>query len=172
MMLCIEELNMKRSNKYIFLLLLILGISIPASVIADPAAAPPAQIQEIKTVPSEIDTSSAVNVTPLALVANPSAYLNKVVIMNAKFNNFSTVGLDYPPALRKTEDYIGLMVFRDNTQYDIPLSELKMFLKREDAQKFVDLKSKDEVKIVGKVFSTALGDPWVDILSLESINKK
>lgn len=170
---CIEELNMKRTNKYIILLLLILGIAVQAPAFSAPAVLetkPAAEVQT-KTAPAVVVPANAMQVTPLALVANPNSFLNKTVVMTAKFDKFSTVGLDYPPALRKTEDYIGLMVFRDDTEYEIPLSELKLFMKREDAQKFIELKSKDSVKIVGKVFSSALGDPWVDVLSLESIKK-
>ncbi len=159
---------MKRTNRYILLLLLILGVAVQTPVLSEPVATKAAdEAPAVKVVVP----ADALRVTPLALVANPGAYLNKTVVMNASFDKFSTVGLDYPPALRKTEEYISFMVFREDTVHDIPLSELKLFMKREDAQKFIELKSKDSVKIVGKVFSTALGDPWVDVLSMESIKK-
>ena len=159
---------MKRTNRYILLLLLILGVAVQTPVLSEPVATKAADAAPAVKV---VVPADALRVTPLALVANPRAYLNKTVVMNASFDKFSTVGLDYPPALRKTEEYISFMVFREDTVHDIPLSELKLFMKREDAQKFIELKSKDSVKIVGKVFSTALGDPWVDVLSMESIKK-
>ncbi len=167
---CVEELNMKRSNKYIIMLMLLMfGASLPNVSYADTAVMEKPAVEAPKAVKLTSEYSNAVKVSPLDLVKNPAAYLNKTVVMTGKFDKFSTVGLDYPPALRKTEDYISLMIYRDDTQHDIPLSELKMFMKREDAQKFIELKSKDNVKITGKVFSAALGDPWVDVLVLENV---
>ena len=55
--------------------------------------------------------------------------------------------------------------------HDIPLSELKLFLKREMAEKFVDLKLNDEIQITGNVFSDALGDAWIDVSNLVIIKK-
>ncbi len=162
---------MKRINRYIILLLLILGITVQTPALSEPEAVlqKPAETETKAT--QIVIPNDALQVTPLALVANPNAYIDKTVVMNAEFDKFSTVGLDYPPALRKTEEYISFLVFREDTQHDIPLSELKLFIKREEAQKFIELKSKDNIKIVGKVFSTALGDPWVDVLSMECIKK-
>lgn len=45
----------------------------------------------------------------------------------------------------------------DVTDHNIPLSELKIFLKRAEAEKHIDLNAGDEVEFTGKVFSTALG---------------
>ena len=83
--------------------------------------------------------------------------------MNAKFDKFSTLGLDYKPALRSSENYISFLIKRDDTTYDIPLSEMKLFLKRELAEKNINLKTNDEIKITGTVFSDALGDAWIDV---------
>lgn len=119
-------------------------------------------------------TSAAVatNTTrPLDIVNNPTAYLNKTVIMNAKFDKFAILGLDYKPAFRSSEEYISFLIKRDDTQYDIPLSEMKLFLKRDLAEKFIDLKTNDEISITGTVFSDALGDAWIDISNLTIINK-
>ena len=44
--------------------------------------------------------------------------------------------------------------------------ELKLFLKRTEAEKFIELKTDDEISITGTVFSDALGDAWVDVSSL------
>ncbi len=161
---------MKRIKKYTILILMILGLT----SIQPATSAPNPVLEQSTTKPITSQQTNnieqnAIQVTPLAVVANPSMFLNKTIVMTAKFDKFSTVGLDYPPALRATEDYISFMVYRDDTQHDIPLSELKLFMKRTDAQKFIDLKSKDKIKITGKLFSTALGDAWVDVIVLESI---
>ena len=55
--------------------------------------------------------------------------------------------------------------------YDIPLSEMKLFLKREIAEKHIELKTNDEIQIKGTVFSDALGDAWIDVTGLTLIKK-
>lgn len=105
--------------------------------------------------------------SPILLVNNPAQYLNKNVEFTAKFNKFSNLGLDYPPAKRESQVYTGFLIERDDvTTHVIPLSELKMFIKIADLKKYTDLTSGDKIKIRGKVFSTALGDPWLDITEL------
>ena len=128
-------------------------------VTAEPVAAP------------AVATVGSAAVSPLSVVASPKTYLNKTITMNAKFDKFSTLGLDYKPAMRSSENYISFLIKRSDTSYDIPLSEMKLFLKRETAEKFIDLKTNDEVKIVGIVFSDALGDAWIDVSSL-TVTKK
>jgi len=108
---------------------------------------------------------------PLAIVNAPSSYLNKTVLMKAKFDKFSTLGLDYKPAFKSSEDYISFLIKRDDTTHDIPLSEMKLFLKRAEAEKFIDLKTDDEIEIKGTVFSDALGDVWIDVKQLTIIKK-
>ena len=112
-----------------------------------------------------------VNSTPLAIVAMPKNYLSKKVTFNAKFDKFTTLGLDYKPAYKSSDEYISFLVKRDDTSYDIPLSEMKLFLKREEAEKFIDLKVDDYIQIVGTVFSDALGDAWIDVEKLVLIKK-
>lgn len=109
--------------------------------------------------------------TPLAIVNNPSAFLNKTVILNAKFDKFTTLGLDYKPALKSSKDYISFLIKRDDTSFNIPLSEMKLFLTRTKAEKFIDLKTNDEIQIKGIVFSDALGDTWIDVNELTVIKK-
>ena len=48
---------------------------------------------------------------------------------------------------------------------------MKLFLKRDLAEKFIDLKTDDEIEIKGKVFSDALGDAWIDVSELKIIKK-
>ena len=91
--------------------------------------------------------------------------------MEAKFDKFSTLGLDYKPAFKSSEDYISFLIKRDDTQYDIPLSEMKLFLKRSEAEKHIDLKTNDEISIIGKVFSDALGDAWIEVEKLTLVKK-
>ena len=113
-----------------------------------------------------------INVTPLGVVNAPSKYLNKTVKMQATFDKFSTLGLDYSKALRKSSDYIGILIQRDDVvDHNIPLSEMKMFMKKEMAQKHIDLDTGDKIEITAKVFSTALNDPWLDIQKLVVIQK-
>ncbi|MCM1003261.1 MAG: hypothetical protein NC408_02850 [Candidatus Gastranaerophilales bacterium] len=128
-------------------------------VTAQPVAAP------------AVTTEQCQSVQPLAVVANPRAYLDKTITMSAKFDKFSTLGLDYKPAFKSSDDYISFLIKRDDSTYDIPLSEMKLFIKREEAEKFIDLKTNDEISITGKVFSDALGDAWVDVSKLTLVKK-
>jgi hypothetical protein len=112
------------------------------------------------------------NVNALELVANPTRYLNRNIRIRAKFDKFSTLGLDYPPVNRPHEKYISFLIQRpDITNHNIPLSELKIFLKKEVAEKNIDLDAGDEIEFTGKVFSTALGDPWMDVVDFKVVNK-
>lgn len=166
-----REVFMKISKyiKSVSLIVLSAGILTTSTVCleqvsAEPAAAP--------AKPAAQTTAQAtVTATPLAIVNSPSTYLNKNVIMKAKFDKFSTLGLDYKPAFKSSDDYISFLVKRDDTTHDIPLSEMKLFLKRDMAEKFIDLKTNDEIEIKGKVFSDALGDAWVDVTQLTVLKK-
>ena len=91
-------------------------------------------------VSAQIQTSQGIYVKPLTVVNSPSTYLNKSIILNAKFDKFSTLGLDYKPAMKSSEDYISFLIKRDDTGFNIPLSEMKLFLKRDVAEKFIDLR--------------------------------
>ena len=129
-------------------------------------AQPTAEVSQTATV-----LKNESSITPLMVVNNPKAYLNKTVEMTAKFDKFSTLGLDYKSAFKSSEDYISFLIKRDDTTYDIPLSEMKLFLKREMAEKFIDLKNNDEIFIKGVVFSDALGDPWIEVSEINVVKK-
>ncbi len=118
-----------------------------------------------------VQTAQGIYVKPLTVVNSPKTYLNKSIIMEAKFDKFSTLGLDYKPAFKSSEQYISFLIKRDDTTFNIPLSEMKLFIKRDMAEKFIDLKTNDEIQIKGVVFSDALGDTWVDVNELK-ITKK
>lgn len=114
-----------------------------------------------------------ITVNPLDVVANPYKYLRRNIRIKAKFDKFSTLGLDYSPAMRSSEKYISFLIQRpDISNHDIPLSELKIFLKKEVAEKNIDLDAGDEIEFTGKVFSTALGDPWMDVDSFKVLTVK
>ena len=98
--------------------------------------------------------------------------LNKKVKITGNFDKFSILGLDYKPAMKSSEKYITFLIQRPNVSNDIPLSELKNFLSRDIAEKFIDLNNGDVIEYTGTVFSSALGDAWVDVESLTVIKKK
>lgn len=113
------------------------------------------------------------NATALEIVNKPAAYMNKYVRITGIFNKFSTIGLDYKPAMRSSKEYISFLIKRDNVQnHIIPLSELKIFIKRDKAEKLVDLETGDKIEIKGKVFSNALGDAWMDAYEVKNLEQK
>ncbi len=122
----------------------------------------PTETQPVKPAIQET-TPTYPEVNALDMVASPSKYLNKTVTVKGKFDKFSTLGLDYAPAMRSSEDYITFLIQRpDITDHNIPLSEMKIFLKRTEAEKHIDLNPGDEIEFSGRVFSNALGDVWMD----------
>lgn len=145
------------------------GIGITANKVCSQVPAPKTMVTvSTPTTPQ----AQYLDVSPLELVGNPYKYNKRNVRIKAKFDKFSTLGLDYPAALRKHEDYISFLIQRpDVTNHNIPLSELKIFLTKDEAEKHIDLDTGDEIVFTGKVFSTALGDPWVDVHKLTVVNK-
>ena len=109
----------------------------------------------------------------LDIVNNPKVYLNKKIKLTAKFDKFSTLGLDYKPAFRDSKDYISFLIQRDDiSDHVVPLSEMKLFLKRKEAEKFIDLESSDKIEIFGTVFSCALNDPWIEVDKINILSSK
>lgn len=146
--------------KIMLLTVIVSGCITTGSVCYNKALAQPTTVQA----PVEhAQQDVIVKVTPLSVVNSPKTYLNKSIVMNAKFDKFSTLGLDYKPAYKSSEDYISFLIKRDDTEFDIPLSEMKLFLQRKKAEKYIDLKTDDKIEIKGKVFSDALGDAWIDV---------
>ena len=137
------------------------------SAVSAPAApkTPSVQVQ-IK------NTQSANLISPLAVIDNPNAFLNKTVSFTGEFVSFTSLGLDYKPAFKDSSKYIGILIRRPDIKSNtVPLSEFKMFLSREQAEKHIDIEAGDKVKISGMVFSAALGDPWLEISQFEVIEK-
>lgn len=109
----------------------------------------------------------------LDIVNNPDFYLNKKVKFKATFDKFSTLGLDYKPAFKDSQKFISFLIKRpDITDHTIPMSEMKIFITRDEAEKFIELDSGDIIEIYGKVFSNALTDAWVDVDKLVIVEKK
>lgn len=145
--------------------ILILGFGINALSLAQQAPVRikspiiPAATKAIATAPAK--AYEAVN--PVIMVSNPKPYMNKNVKFKAKFDKYSTLGLDYKPAFRSSEKFITVLIQRNDVlTHNVPLSELKIFLDRKEAEKHIDLNSGDEIEIAGHVFSNALGDVWMD----------
>lgn len=116
------------------------------------------------------------NYTPtksLDIVANPTKYVNKRVKVKAKFDKFSTLGLDYSKAMRSSEKYIGILIKRDDvTTHNIPLAQMKIFMLRTEAEKHIDLETGDDIEFDGIVFSNALNDAWVEVETFKVLTKK
>lgn len=163
---------MKKNKQYKLtaIILLILSALSINSVFADPSATLDTPAKENSV---QIPAASAICVDPVKVVDSPNFYLNKTITFDADFISFTSLGLDYNPALRKSNDYIGILIQRSDVKdHVIPLSEMKIFLNRKEAEKHVDLEQGDKIQITGTVFSTALGDPWLDIKTFKVIEKK
>ena len=120
--------------------------------------------------------SVAVKATPVglqALLKNPQPYLHKPVVFSGTFSTFSSLGLDYKPALREAKNYVTVLLFRPDVlpAHKIPLSEVKIFIRRKESEKLPDLETNDVVTIEGIPFSTALGDVWVDLTKVTVTQK-
>ena len=75
--------------------------------------------------------------------------------------------------MKSSEKYISFLIQRpDITDHNIPLSELKIFLDRTEAEKHIELNSGDIVEFTGKIFSTALGDPWMEVNKFTVVSTK
>jgi len=149
-------------------LILVLMVAFGLSVVAEPLPT----LVTASGITQPIQQTCAL-VNPLDLVARPNFYLNKTVRIKAKFDKFSTLGLDYKPAMKSSEKYISFLIQRpDITDHNIPLSELKIFLDRTEAEKYIELNSGDTVEFTGKVFSTALGDPWLEVTNFKVLSTK
>ena len=116
-------------------------------------------------------------VKPLAisstqLVKEPATYLKKSVEFTGTLAGFSGLGLDYPAVKRDVKDYVTLLVYRADvpSAYEIPLSELKIFVNRKLLKDFKRIGQGDTVKITGTVISTALGDAWLEASKISVLN--
>lgn len=180
---------MKKINTFIFVFAIVLCLGVNSSnlMAANSMVKPKTQVKKVvtpakKTVSAKKPVTTPVKATPqtynyisvksLDLVKNPNYYLNKRVKIIAKFDKFSSLGLDYKPAFKPSEKYISFLIRRDDSSNDIPLSELKNFMKRELAEKYIDLETDDVIEYSGLVFSNALGDVWLDVENFKIVSAK
>jgi hypothetical protein len=122
--------------------------------------------------PPDSVLESAQPVTADELVSKPHDFLGKNVKFTANFYAFSNLALDYKPALRSSKTHLSLLVLKPGTH--IPLSELKLAMmipkdKDPETELLAKLKDGDQVEIVGKQFSAALDDPWIEVYRLKKI---
>lgn len=101
------------------------------------------------------------------LVAKPKDFLNKDIVVTGEFYSFSTIPLDYEKALKSSKDFIGLILARPD-QTEIPLVELKILAPLEMfKEQNINIEHGDIVSFEGKVYAVALGEPWLEITSIE-----
>ena len=143
-----------------------------------PAAKPVAKKAAVKpTTPTkQADAEPKLNYqkidTPLQLIGHMDEWMSKPVAFEAVFNSFSPLGLDYKPVNRESKNYLSLLILRpDVTGHDIPLSELKLMLPRKKVNDVMELEAGDTILVQGKVFSAALGDPWMDVDDVTILKK-
>ncbi len=158
--------------KKLLSILFLLGVTATTLNAADISYAQTAAPAKTTPAVTTTNTKPALIVKPIDVVNNPSKYMQKRICMTARFSKFATLGLDYKPAFRSSDNYISFVFLRDDSANNIPLSELKMFIPRKTAEKLPDIKEGDKVKVIGTVFSNALGDAWVDAESLTLLNAK
>jgi|688.fasta_scaffold416546_2 hypothetical protein len=141
----------------------------PATTKPAEKAAEKAPEKAAKTTPEPV-IENVQSVNAEQLVDKPHDYLNKNVKFTANFFAFSSLALDYKPALRPAKTHLSFLILKDGSH--IPLSELKLAMaipKEKDAENtlLAKLKDGDQLEVTGKVFSAALDEPWVDVLKLK-----
>lgn len=105
-----------------------------------------------------------------ALLEKPQDYIGKKIKFRGRFSSFTTLALDYKPAMRSSKDYISICIFRADSK--IPLSELKLAYPVKEAKEdpiIRELEESDLLEMYGEVFSAALDEPWVDLLQIKKI---
>ncbi len=161
-------------QKNILILIMFLSLAIFHTAIAQ-TATDTAKPTETKPAATKVESKPNVvyeDVSALAVAQNPQKYLNKNIRIKGIFDKFSVVGLDYKPAFRSSEDYILFLIRKAEVKgHVIPLAEMKLFITRKEAEKHIDLESGDEIQFTGKVFATALSDPWIDVDSITIVTK-
>ncbi len=130
----------------------------------------------VKTEPKvEPVLENVIDVTSDDLVNKPHEFVNKNVKFQGDFSSFSSLALDYKPAMKASKAYLSFLIFRKDTH--VPLSELKLAMaipkeKDPDNTLLATLKEGDQLELVGKVFSAALDDPWVEVFKVKKLNAK
>lgn len=123
----------------------------------------------------EIVLTNVSNVTIDQLIEKPKEYLGKNVRFTGDFASFCTLALNYKPAFRPQKTHISFLVRKPDSK--VPMSELKLALpipKETDKTKnklLTSLRDGDKLEMTGKVFSTALEEPWVDVVNLKRLSE-
>lgn len=165
-----------QKSLFIFLLIALSFTILTSQYLSAKTDKPNEDKKEAEVKKEPINESEYAPVLVGALLENPEDYLNKKIKFRGKFSSFTTLALDYEPAMRASKDYISICIFRNDSK--VPLSELKLAFpvkEAKDNQVIRELEEGDLIEIYGKSFSAALGEPWVDIVEikkLESANKK
>jgi hypothetical protein len=153
-----------------------LAFGLPAAGVPGGSKEAPSKATAAKEAAKSTDTdalpANALSVTTDQLVAKPQEYLNKDIKFTAKFASFSSLALDYKPAMRSSRNYISFLVFRPDTH--IPFSELKlaMFIPKEkdpETHMLQTLKEGDLLEVYGRVFACPLDEPWLDVLKIKKL---
>ena len=127
-----------------------------------------------ETLKKEFDASlaTATQVDPMAIMRDPSQFMNKKVTFNATFNRFADIALDYKKAFRDSREYVTFFILRpDVTDHTIPMSEMKLFFPRKKSSEVMDLDSGDKIQVIGTEFNTALDEPWIDVEHIRVLEK-
>ncbi len=108
-------------------------------------------------------------VTTQELVDAPQKFLHKNVKFCAPFHAYTSLALDYKPALRPAKTHLSFLILRPNSK--VPFSEIKLAMpipKDKDPKNKLlqDLKDGDTIEVAGTVFATALDEPWIDVKQL------
>lgn len=122
--------------------------------------------------PPEPPLENVQSVTTQQLVDAPQTYLHKNVKFTAPFHAYSSLALDYKPAMRPSKTHLSFLILRPNSK--VPFSEIKLAMpipKDKDPKNKLlqDLKDGDTIEVAGTVFATALDEPWIDVKQLVKI---
>lgn len=120
----------------------------------------------------EASLATATKVDPLAVLKEPTQFMNKKVTFTGTFNRFADIALDYKKAFRDSRDYVTFFILRpDVTDHTIPLAEMKLFFPRKRSPEVMDLETGDKIQVIGTEFSTALDEPWIDVEHIKILEK-
>jgi hypothetical protein len=167
-------------------------LAVSPVALAAPAATPskaPAASPDVKSADKATDSNNDDNkkaydgpkgvldpsyktVDTLELVKQSATFVDQKVSFHGTFVSFNALALDYKAAMRDSKEFLSFVILRpDVNHHKIPLSELKLVYPRERVEAIREIQSGDKLLIRGKVFSAALGDPWVDVDDIIIIEK-
>jgi hypothetical protein len=159
-----------RSGCFLALALLVVGFATVELSPASVQAAAPATTASAKAKPAILSYKSVAS--PLDLLKSPEVYKNQGVLFEGEFSSFSTLGLDYKPAFKDSKEFLTVLIRRPDVEHHkIPLAELKLFYSRKDTDFLSKLDPGDLLRLKGQVFSTALGDVWIQLDKIEILQK-